>query len=231
LGAALLAVALGVGVPHGAFAGDNAARTPKSPNIPDDLGARWEKWVMAIPLAKNPLFDDTGANCHVAQDDDLWFLAGTFKNLVESGIVVGRATRHCNVPQGAKIAFPIFNAMAFDTPNLCGQGASVTIEELRAGAAEWVSSGTNVRAVLDGQEVPKKRLVSPLYTFRLPADNLWGPSCGTSPLPAGKYRNAVDDGFYAVLPPLTRGGHTLNIHAETPTFLLDVTYYLNVVDD
>jgi hypothetical protein len=49
-------------------------------------------------------------------------------------------------------------------------------------------------------------------------------------VPAGVYSPSVDDGYYALLKPLSLGNHTLHVHAEIPSqsFVLDVTYNLIV---
>jgi hypothetical protein len=50
--------------------------------------------------------------------------------------------------------------------------------------------------------------------------------------PAGTTTPSVQDGFYLMLAPLSRGNHTLHFHARfpgTPDFVLDITYNLTVL--
>ena len=43
-----------------------------------EWGAEWWKWAVSIPLAINPMNDQTGANAAQGQSGSVWFLAGTF---------------------------------------------------------------------------------------------------------------------------------------------------------
>ncbi len=203
--------------PNAAFARNNVAWP--------QLSAEWWQWVLSIPPSVNPLLDTTGENCMVGQHGTNWFLAGSF--------VSGPITRDCDIPQGATLFFPVINAINFDTPGQCGQGAPLPSSSYRALSAAFVNGGISLSATLDGQAVspPMHRTVSPVFEVALPDDNIFAGACSPD-LTGGIYSPAVDDGFYVRLNPLAVGPHTLHIHAENPTppgFVLDITYNLNVV--
>ena len=137
--------------------------------------------------------------------------------------------RHCDVPQGTTLFFPVINSINFDTPGQCGQGAPEPVSFYRDLSEQFVNGATNLSVTLDGDTVrPLHRTASHVFAVAVPADHLFLPFCA---LPAGIYSPAVDAGIYARLNPLPVGPHTLHIHAENPgaAFELDVTYHLNVV--
>src|SRR5688572_13524708 len=88
------------------------------------LSAQWWQWALSIPPSTNPLLDQTGADCMVGQRGDLWFLAG--------GLFGGTFTRTCAVPEGVTLFFPAVNSVQFDTPGVCGQTGSFSVETLRS---------------------------------------------------------------------------------------------------
>jgi hypothetical protein len=144
----------------------------------------------------------------------------------------GAAERTCTVPEDREIFFPVANAINFDTPNVCGQGAtSFTIEELRGFSAALIEGITSVSVELDGEPVKQVRRVrSEVFDIAVPEDNVFDSVCaGLGGLPAGVYSPAVDEGFYVLLKRLEVGTHLLHFSAEGQGFFEDVTYTLNVV--
>ncbi|MGX6604777.1 hypothetical protein ACWKSP_22005 [Micromonosporaceae bacterium Da 78-11] len=73
---------------------------PYAPTSPEGLAARWVRWIAGIGSARSPIADDSGLNADLHQPDDVWFLAGTFGEDVQ---------RHCTVPAGRPLFFPVFN--------------------------------------------------------------------------------------------------------------------------
>lgn len=60
----------------------------------------WYEWMISIPKKENPCLDETGKYCSVNQTDkNVWFLAGTFGNIVP-------VKRKCSVPMQKAIFFP-----------------------------------------------------------------------------------------------------------------------------
>lgn len=190
------------------------------------LTAEWWQWAFSIPAGQNPQTDPTGQDCMIGQRGDVWFLAGVFGG--------GSATRACSVPEGATLFFPLINSVFFNSPD-CGQnGQNFTVRELRKLVKPSIDAAQNLSIELDSTNVRKntlKRIQSNPFAVWFPQSNIYGPdACGPGqPLPAGIYSPTVDDGYYASIPPLERGPHTLQFHAESGSFLQDVTYNLTVV--
>ncbi len=195
---------------------------------PDDvdlrsLTAEWWQWALSIPASENPVADPTGAKCVVGQRGPVWFLAGSFGETV---------TRTCSVPAGKVLFFPVANGSFFDSPGLCGQGASISVPEARAGLAAFIGGLTDLAVEVNGKAVGMQRIRSRVFTVALPEDNLFDAVCAADGgMPAGIYAPAVDDGYYVRLKPLKPGNHTLHFHAENAEvgFAIDTTYHLTVV--
>jgi hypothetical protein len=179
------------------------------------LSSEWWQWAVSIPAPVNPLVDTTGDNCMIGQRGSNWFLAGT----------VGGApvTRSCEIPEGATLFFPVVNAINFDTPGQCGQGAPLPASFYRSLAAAFINGVTQLSITLDGPRSARRtaqyhRVRSRLCRRTTCSSRRAAAICPRASLPA------VDDGFYARLDHLKVGKHTLHIHAEVPSagFVVDV---------
>jgi hypothetical protein len=174
--------------------------------------AAWWQWVYSIPAGQNPVQDQTGELSAVGQQGPVYFLAGNF-----GGVTV----RECTVPAGKSILFPLLNQSWVQFPT----DPIFTIEELRAIIAPFVDNPT-LTCEIDGRPVLNPlsyRVQSAVFSVTVPEGNLLG-------LDPGTYAPCVDDGYYLMLPPLSRGQHTLHFTAETADqgFSLEVTYHLTV---
>ena len=173
-----------------------------------EWSAKWWQWALGQPTPTNPLLDTTGAHCTAGQSGQVWFLAGTFN--------VGTVTRSCTVPTGTMLFLPVANAFC---------SAEGTADQMRACAKGIMDGATNVRAEVDGvpiHDLQRYRVQSPIFDLTLPADNIFG-------APAGVYSPTASDGVYLMLAPLSRGQHTVHVHAEFPgPSVVDVTYNLTV---
>ena len=131
----------------------------------------------------------------------IWYLAGTFGG--------DPVIRSCDVPFGRTLIFPVVNAIAGAFPDDPAEEKTVAFQRsLIAGTRE---AATNLEVEIDGQPVPNiERFYeeSVPFSFRLPADNLFGAPAGTLVSPA------VDNGFYLAVAPLGLGEHTVHIHGE-----------------
>jgi hypothetical protein len=190
------------------------------------LTAQWWQLVGSIPTSVNPGLDTTGANCMVGQRPPVWFLVGTFAG--------GPVTRSCSVPEGSWLFFPVINFVDVNSPNVCGQdSANQSVDFLRSQIAPAVDGVTGLSVHVDGRAVKDVVRVKSLpFAITFPADNIFNSACGgPGSFPANTYSPAVDDGFYALLGPLSVGKHTLHIQGQLPAFGLtvDVTYNLTVV--
>ena len=77
-----------------------APELPYDPRSPQGLAARWVQWVAAAPAARNPVADATGEDAAANQPADVWFLAGSYGDVVR---------RQCVVPAGRELFVPVFN--------------------------------------------------------------------------------------------------------------------------
>jgi len=181
---------------------------------------QWVQWIYSIPAPVNPFTDITGQNCMVGQSGSTWYLAPRFGG--------GTASRSCTIPQGVKLQFAVAGSAYIYAPGFCGDVAGVSDRDLRAIIAAF-SDKVKVSVTLDGEHVKAKRLRSEVFATALPAENLFGPLCGASPVPAGIYRT-VDDTYYAEIENLRPGVHTLQMVATNgTTFNQNLVYTLNVV--
>jgi len=173
------------------------------------LQHEWWQWVMAIPSSDSPVCDKTGDRCSVGQRGDVWFLAGS---------TGGKITRKCTVPEGVSLLVPVVNNFCF--PDAAYTDAACTSDTIAF--IDSFSSGT-VLPDLDGAPVtPTRARDTSDFTFAV-GSNGFG---GTKP---GVYRATVADGYWALIPPLAAGSHTIHVVAQGPMFGLDVTYSLDVV--
>jgi hypothetical protein len=175
--------------------------------------AAWWQWAYSIPTAQNPITDTTGEFSALGlQDGPVFFLAGNY-----GGVTV----RECTVPAGKGLLFPLLNQSWVQFPS----DPPFTIEELRSIIAPLVDNPT-LSCEIDGQPVSNLlayREQSAVFSVTVPPGNLLG-------LDPGTYAPCLDDGYYLMLAPLSRGQHTLHFSATTADqmFSLDVTYHLTV---
>ena len=178
--------------------------------------ARWWQWAMSVPADRNPLTDATGEFSGEGQSGPVWFFAGTFGNSVE---------RTCTVPPGKAIFMPVYNwvfgAGAFDCdPSV--PGVPCDVPSLRASAAANTEAAEILDVTIDGvpvQDVRSYRAFSPEpFSLTYPDNSVTG-------LPSGSYYPNVSDGYWLMLSPLSKGGHTIEIHVRAPGTTLGLIDY------
>jgi hypothetical protein len=183
--------------------------------------ARWFTWLMEIPAPSNPALDETGALCGVDQSGPVWFTAPVFHP--------GATTRACTIPVGKAIfVLGIGNECSnIEPPPFFG----ATEAELRTCAAsgfEQFFGDATVSISVDGIEVENLdsyRTQTPLFSYTLPEDNLYG-------LPAGTVATkAISDGNAVIVKPLPSGEHRIEINIFAPVLggAVDIIYNLTVV--
>ena len=186
------------------------------------LAADWFVWALEKPTDVNPTQGEYsgGPKCDGQPLSDApgrkWFLAGTFDG--------SEVTRNCTAPVGTQFFFPVANSFCAEPPG------TLTEEQYRQCAKAFVDNvladpELRISVTVDGKEVNGKRIVradTPLFTFTLPKDNIFG-------APPGVYEG-VGDGLWAALPPLSKGEHTIHIEVSAPStgFSQDTTYILTV---
>jgi len=182
--------------------------------------ARWWQWAFSMPEALNPLIDVTGEKCANNQSGPVWFLAGT------GG---GAVTRECTIPSDKGILVPIINVA-------CDSATEPTLQteaQLQSCAKADQDTVIAKEVIVDGVSIANldsHRFQSPLFNFTFPENNI----AGVTPQTA----QAVSDGFWVMLEPLTPGTHEIHFKAAlgdptaigTTNFALDVRYLLTVID-
>ena len=183
-----------------------------------ELTADWLEWILAIPLPNNPLFDQDGGDAAIGQFGKVWFLAGT---------TGGAATRTVTVPVGTALFFPIVNFFWVNTPEFGDPAWSPEHEaSVRELLAATVDTAQNLILEIDGRTVANLdslRVSGAVGACTLPDDSILG--VPLDPVP----HECVADGYWALLPPLSVGNHTIHFAGGFASgFSLDVTYEITV---
>lgn len=154
--------------------------------------AKWWQWGYSVPKNSNPAYDDTGKNCAQGQRGPVWFLAGTYGHSVDCV---------CTIPEGKAILFPILNSEC----SLAEFPKLKTLSQLHTCAKTIQDHVTTLYASIDGISIPhlqEYRIQSPPFNFSLPQNNILG-------LPANTTTQAIADGNWVFLKPLSLGVHKL----------------------
>jgi hypothetical protein len=187
-----------------------------------ELGAAWLEWALAAPSSTNPILDMDGSYAAMGQSGKVWFLAGT---------TGGNATRSVTVPRGTALFFPIINSFWVNTPELGDPAWSPEQEAFaRSILAMDMDTAQDLVLVIDGKSypvTPEYRVPSTVGNCVLPADNLFV-YFGFAVLPGP--HECVADGYWALLPPLSVGKHTIRFAGGLASsgFELDVTFNVTV---
>lgn len=187
----------------------------------DEAAAEWLEWTVAIPASSNPLFDSNGAFAAIGQSGKVWFLTGT-----TGGPPV---TRTVTVPTGTALFFPIVNYFWVNTPEYGDPPWSPAQEKhVREDILKpVVDTAYGLILEIDGRAVPnidELRMSGEVGECTIPDDNIFGVPFAPGPHPC------VADGYWALLPPLSAGNHTIHFAGgfTNPAFSLDVTYHITV---
>ena len=184
--------------------------------------AEWWQWSLSVPAGVNPLEDADGSYCSVGQHGKIWFLGGTLDG--------SPAERHCTIPRGKSIFFPVINAECSVV-----EGYGETSEELSESAKDLIDHVTEVEVLVDGiplKHVEKSRVQSKLFEFSLPPDDVFG-LYGKEPNPSP----AVSDGYWVMLSPLPVGKHIIEYRGvaffpewDNFEFIQDIKYHITIAE-
>ena len=196
-----------------AFAPMAAANGTENSAFPDtnQLGERWWQLVMSIPGDQNPFLDFTGASCGIGQNGKTWFLY--------SSSLGPRVDLKCTIPAGKTIFLAVIAAICVPYP---GETVKQQFEFCREAI-----DGSDVLVVkIDGKErsdLIERRASTHPFTLPTSDENVFGFAPGVFV--------AVHDGFYAKLPPLKPGHHTVRVRGAISSagYAVDTLYHLNVV--
>jgi hypothetical protein len=158
----------------------------------DEWTARWWQWAYSVPMDVHPAYDDSGKYCAEGQSGPVWFLTGAYEHPVE---------RYCDIPAGKAILFPILNSECsyVEFPGLN------TEEELRQCAKLMQDSVVHLEASIDGVPISgleHYRVQSTLFNLTLGQNNILE-------LPANTNTQAISDGNWVFLKPLSPGEHVI----------------------
>ena len=180
---------------------------------PPPLTATWWQSFMRLSGGSGDL-----ARCDIGTADVV-FLAGT---------TGGSDVRSCTISSKKSILVPLINA---ECSVLEGDGT--TPAELRACARhKFADNFTNFTLTIDGVPVPNLtefRVGSPVFTFTAVDNNPFG-TIAKEPAVLPGTTHAVADGYWALIPPLPAGTHTITFGGEAPAFdfKTQATYTLTV---
>jgi hypothetical protein len=194
-----------------------------------EWAAEWVAYAnrVAPPECASPFEDATGASCQLYQDPEspVFFLVGTF------GGVARR--EQCTVPHGKALFFPLLSVWGDNA----GTPADMlhTDAELKA-FVESTFSGLlpeSLRLEVDGQRIvhlERGGISSAPYTVNIPAD-MNSYTCAGVPGVEGDFSGYVG-GYWALLPALTKGRHTIAFRGASSggseDVSIDVSYTLTV---
>jgi len=195
-----------------------AANPPAHAVLPIDQGVggesrsaltvRWWQWAASFQYAESPVSDKTGERCGAGQEGEVWFLAGTYGSAPTS--------RTCTVPAGKHLFFPLINYVVM--PQNCS--GCLTCKAAVETAAKMTDGAMGLFAELDGKSLPS------LTDHRVTSGqcfNLSARAVGSPPI-----QPSASDGYWLLLPPLTKGRHTLRFGGSLPSLRQELIYTLEV---
>jgi hypothetical protein len=224
--AAVLVTAIGVTLALMALAVPQASaharhRSARQERI-RELGADWWQWAAQQPKPVNPQVGSYsgGPKCDGASGErGIWFLAGSYNGT--------KVVRHCTVPVGTKLFFPIVNV--FNGDRKAKFDEKTYRHDVNRSIDKDLKGGTTY-ATVDGKParpVSGERADTPVFTITFPKLNLYGARPGFTQL-------TVADGVWVLEHPLSKGEHTIRFGGSFPNapgggFAQDNTYKLRVV--
>jgi hypothetical protein len=187
---------------------------------------RESQWAYAQPFAHNPVLDQTGVDCSVAQQGPVWFLPRIAGPRVFSG------TRTCTIPAHTAVFLEIGAYVdPYPCPDPSFQPApGQSLYDFLIADAKAFMDGVNLLEVsLDGQAF------SDVLSYRFHSNDLFSltgdPSLQAQfdPCITGSAQPAIVDGFFMMFKPLDPGLHTIRVHGtDVRGADKTYTYYLNV---
>jgi hypothetical protein len=194
---------------------------------------------MSLPVSVNPAFDDTGAHASQGDVGPVFFLAGSLAPSYDPLNVV--INRTATISAGQYIFVPLLNAM-FDNSLFPPPGGPFDEAQLRQQAADSLAGISELYASIDGvdeTDLFDHRELSPpgFFSYTLPDHDNVAQFFGADL--SGTVSDAVSDGYYLMLSPLTEGSHTIRFGGtivydpddRSQDFHLDITYRISVVPE
>jgi hypothetical protein len=157
----------------------------------------WWQWTNTMPPELSPIRDQTGVNCHIGQQGDVWFLAGGYGS--------SEISRTCVIPEGKHIFFPVINMVYY--PRY--QKSSYTCNKAKDSATLNNDALLYIEVELDYKLATNPR------EFRISSEECFD-LLGMIPKEynAPKVYPSATDGYWIMLKPLTKGEHELTFKAQ-----------------
>jgi hypothetical protein len=175
-----------------------------------DWSVGWWQWMFGQPAESCPNFDMTGEGFPWGQDRKgrVLYLPGSWG---------GPATRSFTVPTGRMLFVPLINAAYVLFPGDPVDWSFVTGFMATVTAADLTVDGRQMDLFRPAYQVG---LQAPFQTW-FPEENILGEAAG--------YYTCGEDGYYAMLAPLSRGTHRVVVHGATNDgFSVDLIYNVTV---
>jgi hypothetical protein len=195
----------------------SAASAADSPLLPADqavAGASqsnwsrsWWQWAASFDNAGSPVSDRTGARCGAGQQEEVWFLAGTYGNQ--------RILRACSVPAGKYLFFPLINYVAAPEP-----GTALSCSAVMDDVRDTVDGVTDLVLRIDG------KAQEGLQAHRIASQGCF--DLGARRAQPGRKVPSAGDGYYVMLAPLPAGTHKLEFGGRLQDMTQAITYTLQV---
>jgi hypothetical protein len=195
-----------------------------------ELTAAWWQWLYSFPASQNPQVAQGAVDCSVSQSGPIWFLA-------VSSTGTDTYVRSCEIPRQKALFFPVLNGSWVNEP-----GENLTVAEKRDildGVISDLRPGIFADFGLPGSRACRLEVTvdGEISTFSVPTVRVQSPPfVATKPTTVDP--EAISDGFWVLLPPLSPGQHVLRIRGaycefdsnEIHPFIggVDVTYNLTV---
>lgn len=186
-------------------------------------GAAWWRWDLSNDCDHNPIFDTDGSLQNQNQSGSVYFLAGN---------AGGASSRSVTIPANTAIFFPLLNSYNdFPCPDTSFHPApGETLEHFLSGPVMALIDQVDALSMtIDGNILPNPfdyRGTSGLYDFTGNADLV---NCLDNCI-TGSTQQAVSDGYWIMLKPLSTGEHILHFTGTVTAYgvSLDVTYNITV---
>jgi hypothetical protein len=146
-------------------------------------------------MDKNPSVDKIGINCSQGQNGPLFFLISSF-----DGSLVNR---ECVVPKGKPLFFPILNS-SVHLSNI----RLLDRMKVKKCAKTFHDMAKGIKASLDGKPLPVTKIVTGIFNFTLPGNNIFGTG-------APMESHSVSNGHFSGVDSLTPGTHILKFSGST----------------
>jgi len=195
-----------------------------------ELAGAWWDWAVNQPPDMNPILDETGEFAHVGQDEDhgqgkkIFFLAGNFG---------GDTVRHCTVPKGKALFFPVLNGLWIAPEEGDTDGCRQAVNDFLGFPAELSCSIDGVPV----EDLRAYRAQSPPggSPFHIQAGSLLESLAPDFYVPRDYLPGTVADGYWLLVELGDGAEHVIEFSGKSANpdnpFELSVTYFVTVEDN